>query len=116
MHDECVVGEEPRYCRECVLKDDRFCKECSDYLCPSCFERGVYSSCEKCGRIECRLCPGDFLIECDQCDRKKCKPCIKEDGGVWFELENRQTLCRTCASTLDDKEFAEAFDRFLHNL
>ena len=115
-YDECVVGEEPRYCRECVLKDDSFCKECSDYLCPSCFERGLYSSCEKCGGIECRVCPLHFLMECDGCHRKKCKPCIKEDGGVWFELENGQTPCRNCASTLHDKVYGEAIDRFRSRL
>ena len=91
----CRWHEDPRYCRECVLKDDRFCKVCHDYLCPSCFERGLYSSCEKCGGIECRSfpCPESFLIWCESCHRKKCEACVYEDGEDWSVWSN----CPTCA-------------------
>jgi hypothetical protein len=67
------------------LKD---CKDCSDYLCPSCFKRGVCMilAAKKCGGIECHICQGDILIVCGQCSQKMCEPCIKEDVGMWLEL------------------------------
>lgn len=109
--NECVMGDDLRYCRECVLKEDCLCKRCHEYLCPNCSQRGLYGACEKCDGIEClsdEHRQGEFLYECERCDRKKCKPCIEEDGGVWFQLEDGEILCRTCASTIpDDREIVE---------
>jgi hypothetical protein len=98
--EECVIGEDQRYCSECIVQDDRLCRRCNDYLCQACFERGVYTSCEKCFGIlchdsECRLSV-TFFIGCDRCGRKRCKSCMTEDDGVWFELEDGETLCCTC--------------------
>ena len=50
---KCAVDGEPRYCRECVLKDDRFCGQCNEYLCPGCHEEGDFERCEKCNAIVC---------------------------------------------------------------
>ena len=40
-YNECVIGKDPRYCRECVLVDNRFCKECNDYHLPILFPRWI---------------------------------------------------------------------------
>ena len=54
--DHCVKHESrPAYCRPCVMNDSRFCSECNDYLCPACFEQGLYNSCEKCHRRDVQL-------------------------------------------------------------
>mmetsp|Transcript_7822 Transcript_7822/g.14216 ORF Transcript_7822/g.14216 Transcript_7822/m.14216 type:complete len:87 (-) Transcript_7822:280-540(-) len=48
--DRCVIADDEsneKYCRECVYKDKRFCKECNDYLLlPSMFriKYGMYIS------------------------------------------------------------------------
>lgn len=55
--EDCVKSksDEIRYCRECVMRDNRFCRDCKDYLCPACFEQGVFHSCEDCHKLECRF-------------------------------------------------------------
>lgn len=122
-NNSCVRGTEPRYCPKCIINDNRCCRSCKYYLCPACFTAESFDACEKCFDFQCRdelLCrvyEEEFIIICDRCDRKKCKPCIKEDGGVWFELKNGDLLCRNCASTIDDKdEHHEAFERFQRKL
>jgi hypothetical protein len=96
----CVIFEDAaRYCIYCVSDDERNCQSCNDYLCPSCFEGGLYETCEKCGKIEClhEYCQRDFLNNCQICTRKKCKPCVYGDGEVWSTMEDYQVKrCPMC--------------------
>lgn len=93
----------PKYCRECVLSDksplgqEKFCGECSEYICPQCAKDRKYRSC-----FECRstLCLGDngrwCSSMCDDCSRRRlCKTCITRT--VAYEEEGLN-LCRPCRS------------------
>lgn len=96
-YEECFIGEEPRYCQECVSTDDRFCTNCNEYLCGSCFQHGLYSTCEKCGVVECHNeeCRGLNMKEYSVCHRKKCLACISKDGELWLvsEDDDAEVIC-----------------------
>ncbi len=87
----CVSGEEPKYCRKCVLEGDLYCGNCNYYLYPTCHEEGAFNSCEKCaGIIECldeHYRGGTIVYECTICDRTKCKLCANEDGEDWHYMD-----------------------------
>lgn len=82
--DENYKGERQYYCRECVLKDARFCELCNAYLCPTCYQDEKFDSCGGCDGFVCRLCEGQFLMPCTTCARKKCKFFVgkNEENGV----------------------------------
>lgn len=90
---------QPMYCRQCVVRDDRFCKVCNEYLCPLCFGQQVFKSCEKCHGIKCRndRCFG-FLYNCGECGRNKCLSCLREDGDAWTD-SGTDAFCSTCSGT-----------------
>ena len=103
----CVVSKEARYCRKCVLKDDRYCQSCKDYLCPLCYEAGVFGACEKCGRIECRhdaCCEEVLLIQCQSCDRTRCETCMEEDGEELWNTDDKEGVCPTCQNRRNEEE------------
>lgn len=99
---ECSIYDNikyPKFCRECVLEDDRFCEHCNDYLCPTCHEEGD-SCCESCDGIECLECEGEYLIQCQLCDRFKCESCINKEGEVWSMNERRYSICPPCKQVM----------------
>ena len=113
--ESCTNGGELTYCRECVMEDDRFCKRCNDYLCPSCYEAGIFGACEKCNGIACdgKTCIRDFLNGCEDCRRTKCNSCVAEDGETWRigEAGNGEywwggdtVRCPTCQDTSSEQE------------
>lgn len=97
---ECHIYDEENYakfCRECVLEDDRFCKRCNYYFCPVCHEDGVFTPCVNCDGLVCISCEGSFLVQCHICERLKCVSCAEEDGEYWGLRGNFDfTVCLTC--------------------
>lgn len=89
-----------KYCRSCVLRDNTFCKVCSEYLCPECQRCHNHGSCESCHSI---LCLEDFfskqpVVVCDECPRIKCRSCLQPGEG-WLEVLDNGfpiTLCPNC--------------------
>lgn len=90
-----------KYCRACVLPDNRFCKECDEYLCPDCFESANYHVCEKCRRLNCcsdysecnlkfRICTYRY------CGKEKCSSCIKSDNELWTVDHEGDPWCQAC--------------------
>lgn len=48
--------------------------------------------------IECFRCDvGDFFLECESCDRKKCEPCVEKDVEHWHLEALEGALCPTSA-------------------
>jgi len=84
-----------KYCRTCVVKDNQFCKVCSEYLCRVCRKTRNHESCERCHGI---LCLDDFftkqpVVICDECPRIKCRKCLHPGEG-WLEVvENGFPIC-----------------------
>lgn len=95
--------EGAKICRECFItgRENRSCAYCNTYLCPLCFELGNYSACENCQAMECFCpqCSNAVIIECARCNRQKCLSCIKEDGDVWFPLDDNK-ICPTCVTAV----------------
>lgn len=79
---QCVMGaSNTRYCRQCVLNDNRFCR-CMYYLCQECHLQENYVSCVECDQITCfHYDCSDWYIECRECDRTLCERCYGPDTG-----------------------------------
>lgn len=101
-----------KYCRTCVLADNRFFKCGSGYMCPGCFHQGNYQCCEACQGFvvfEPETGPSDYYNRCVRCQKVICISCFSQGQG-WHISGPNSTLCPYCVDAIYFDERDSAFD------